>query len=130
MHFGYAIIYVSDVEATLSFYENAFNFKRHFIHESKQYGELATGETKLAFACESLSESNGVLFVNNRADSAKAAGFELAFVTEHVLEAYEHAVDSGALAIKKPIEKPWGQLVAYVRDLNGIIIEICSPMNG
>jgi hypothetical protein len=27
-------------------------------------------------------------------------------------------------------EKPWGQVVAYVRDLNGYLVEICTPMAG
>ncbi|MDR6644219.1 putative glyoxalase superfamily protein PhnB [Luteibacter sp. 1214] len=25
-------------------------------------------------------------------------------------------------------EKPWGQRVGHLRDLNGVIVEICSPM--
>lgn len=50
MQFGYTIIFVPDVEAVLSFYEQAFLLKKLFIHESLQYGELETGSTKLAFA--------------------------------------------------------------------------------
>jgi catechol 2,3-dioxygenase-like lactoylglutathione lyase family enzyme len=57
MRFGYAIIYVEDVEETLSFYERAFNLKPSFFHESKQYGELEMGETKLAFVGEPLAKS-------------------------------------------------------------------------
>ena len=28
-----------------------------------------------------------------------------------------------------PQEKPWGQVVAYVKDLNGIIVELCTSMS-
>lgn len=28
----------------------------------------------------------------------------------------------------EPFEKPWGQTVGYVRDINGVLIELCSPM--
>ncbi|MFO0110274.1 MAG: VOC family protein, partial [Alphaproteobacteria bacterium] len=33
-----------------------------------------------------------------------------------------------AAPLKKPEQKPWGQTVAYVRDLNGFLVEICSPV--
>jgi lactoylglutathione lyase len=50
MKYRYTIIYVSSVEETLEFYKKAFAFDVKFIHESKAYGELQTGETTLAFA--------------------------------------------------------------------------------
>lgn len=128
MHFGYTIIYVSDVELTINFYKNAFNLKQNFLHESKQYGELNTGKTKIAFASNSLAQSNGVNFIKNDIKN-DAAGFEIALVTSDVREAYQHAIDNGAITVKEPTIKPWGQEVAYLRDLNGIIIEICSPLS-
>jgi lactoylglutathione lyase len=27
-----------------------------------------------------------------------------------------------------PTKKPWGQTVAYVRDLDGHLVELCTPM--
>src|SRR5438034_620429 len=65
MRFGYTIMYVPDVEAAINFYKNVFNLEQAFLHESKQYGELNTGETKLAFASEILAQSNDVSFVKN-----------------------------------------------------------------
>jgi len=127
MKLGYTIIYVADVPATLAFYGEAFGLKTRFIHESEQYGELETGSTTLAFASEALAESNGVTFTQNK-QGKPAAGFEIALVTEAVDVAYAHACASGASSIKKPQEKSWGQKVAYVRDLNGVIVEICSPV--
>ena len=29
-----------------------------------------------------------------------------------------------------PVEKPWGQTVAYVRAIEGSLIELCSPLGG
>jgi uncharacterized glyoxalase superfamily protein PhnB len=49
-------------------------------------------------------------------------------VTEDVETAYRHAVSTGAVEVKAPVKKPWGQVVGYVRDLNGFLVEICSPM--
>ncbi len=126
MKFGYTIIYVSDVEATINFYQRAFELEKSFLHESKQYGELNTGDIKLAFASNSLAESNGVKFIKN--DTTKeAAGFEIALIANDVKQGYKHAISNGAITVKEPAVKPWGQEVAYVRDLNGIVIEICSP---
>lgn len=128
MKFGYTIIYVSNVELTLNFYKKVFNLEPGFLHESKQYGELNTGNTKLAFASDGLAEFNGVPYIKNESRN-DAAGFEIALVTENVKEGYHHALLNSAISVKEPVIKPWGQEVAYVRDLNGIIVEICSPMD-
>lgn len=57
-------------------------------------------------------------------------GIEIAFVTEDPEGAFTRAAANGA-APRKLIEvKPWGQKVGYVRDLNGCLVELCSPMTG
>ena len=40
----------------------------------------------------------------------------------------ENAVKNGAKLLEKTVTKPWGQQVGYLRDLNGFIIEICTPI--
>lgn len=124
--FGYVIIYVPDVTQAVEFYEAALGTRRRFIHESGQYAELETGATALAFASEKATATSGV-FLPNRPDS-KAAGAEVAFVVDDVGAAFEKAVSHGATPVIEPIEKPWGQTVAYVRDLNGFLVELCTPV--
>jgi uncharacterized glyoxalase superfamily protein PhnB len=126
MKFGYTILYVTDVEKTVAFYESAFGLKRRFVHESG-YGELDTGETKLAFASFELATSNGVSFVPANTEGP-APGVEVALVTDDVQAAFAAAVKAGAVPVAQPKEKPWGQTVGYVRDPNGFLVEICSPM--
>lgn len=128
MKFGYTIIYVSDVENTIKFYKKAFNIDQYFLHESKQYAELNTGETKLAFASNSLAESSNVNFIKNNLKKS-APGFEIALISNDVKQSYKHALSNGAINVKAPAIKPWGQEVAYVRDLNGILVEIASPVS-
>jgi len=128
MKFKYTIIYVEDVLATIAFYEKAFGLSRSFVHESNLYAELATGETTLAFAGESMAEANGISIRPNNL-SSQAAGFEIAFVTEDPETGYATAVSAGAEPVKKPETKPWGQVVGYVRDINGCLVEIASPMS-
>jgi lactoylglutathione lyase len=129
MKLGYTIIYVADVTATIIFYEAAFGLKRRFIHESGAYGELDTGATILAFASEPMAVMNGFAIRPNRR-SEVAAGFEIALVCDDPVLAFEQAVAAGAESIKAPEQKPWGQLVGYVRDVNGCLVEICSAIGG
>jgi uncharacterized glyoxalase superfamily protein PhnB len=74
-----------------------------------------------------MAEKNGFSIRPNRKEDV-AAGFEIALVTEDPDGAYQVAVKAGAEPVAAPAAKPWGQLVGYVRDLNGCLIEICSPM--
>lgn len=127
MKFGYSIIYVSDVKQTMDFYEQAFGLHTKFMHESAMYGEMKTGSTVLAFAAEGLSAQNGFTIIPNRLQNSPA-GFEVAFVTDDVAAAYKKAVSAGAQPLKEPTQKPWGQIVAYVRDINGVLVELCSPV--
>lgn len=130
MRFGYTIVYVPSVSDTLAFYEKAFGFQVRFLHESGQYGELESGSTTLAFASHALGEMNfGTDFVPVSA-TATPPCIELAFVTEDVSSAYAKAVDAGAAPLHAPEQKPWGQIVAYVRSQEGTLIELCSPVTG
>ena len=41
MQFGYTILYVKDVKATLAFYEAALGLTTRFLHEGGDYGGLS-----------------------------------------------------------------------------------------
>jgi len=127
---GYVILYVKDVAASLSFYEKAFGLTRRFFHDDngKAYGELETGAARLSFcSLEQVKEAlNQPVTI---ADPKEAPlGFEIALVTADVPALYARAVSSGATAIKKPSVKPWGQTVAYLRDQDGHLVELCTPL--
>lgn len=128
MKFGYAIVYVSSVAEALDFYHRAFGLETRFLHESGEYGELNTGETTLAFASHAMGEMNLAEPYQKADPSAPPFGIELAFVTADVHEAYAKAIKAGAAHIKEPTLKPWGQLVAYVRSIEGSLIELCTPI--
>jgi len=127
MKFGYTIIYVPDVLASVEFFEAAFGLKRRFVHESG-YAELDTGSTALAFASHELGASNlpdGYVKANV---SEVPLGMEIALVTDDVTAAHAKAINAGAVSIKEPLLKPWGQTVSYVRCPDGTLVEICSPV--
>jgi uncharacterized glyoxalase superfamily protein PhnB len=128
MQFAYTILYVSDVQRAVEFYETAFGLPRRFIHESGQYAELDTGATTLAFAANELARSNLPRDFRQNSPDAPPAGIEIAFTTTDVPAAYRQAVTSGAEPLAEPATKPWGQQVAYVRDLEGVLVELASPV--
>lgn len=126
--FGYTILYVENVEESISFYENAFGFSRKFITPENDYAELVTGETTLSFASKKLAAQNlqdG--FIESTLED-KPFAIEIGFITEDVTETVQKATSFGAVLVKEPTQKPWGQIVAYIRDLNGFLIEICTEM--
>ncbi|TDO69841.1 catechol 2,3-dioxygenase-like lactoylglutathione lyase family enzyme [Flavobacterium chryseum] len=128
--FGYTILYVEDVEKSIEFYENAFGFSRKFIVPGNDYGELSTGETTLSFASKKLAAENikdG--FIESTLED-KPFAIEIGFITDEVGELVQKATSLGAVLVKEPTKKPWGQIVAYVRDLDGFLIEICTEVEG
>lgn len=127
--FAYTILYVQDVTKAIEFYEKAFGFVRKFVTHDNDYGELFVGETTLSFVSITLAKSNltGGFTESNLTD--KPFGIEIGFTTEDVEEAVTTAKNAGATIVENPKTKPWGQIVAYVRDIDGFLIEICTPMN-
>ena len=125
--FGYTILYVRDVAASLAFYERAFDQRRRLLHESGQYAELETGSTTLAFASHELAAANLPQAFRPPAAAEWETPFEVCFVTDDVTAAYGRALDAGAGAVSDPQTKPWGQEVAYVSDPDGTLIELASP---
>ncbi len=127
MKLGYTILYVPDVLQAVEFCEAAFGIKRRYVHDGGQYAEMETGSTALGFASEALAEANGIAIRPNTPRDV-AAGIQICLVTETPEQAYAHAVAMGAAPVKPVEVKPWGQKVSYVRDLNGCLVEICSPV--
>jgi lactoylglutathione lyase len=130
MALGWTILHVPDVAKAVAFYERAFGLKRRFADPKGEYAEMETGATVLAFSAHSLVDRLGT-----HAEPAAGAaphGFEIALVTDagSVEAAWRRAVEAGAVPVK-PLERmPWGQLVGFVRDPDGFLVEICTPTAG
>lgn len=130
MKFRYALLYVRDVAASLKFYEAAFGLKPRFLADGGQYGELEVdGPVALGFVGNSQAASNLPRGFQPNDLKSRPGGFEVAFVTDDVQAAYDHAVKAGATAAAPPASKPWGQVIAYVRDRDGVLVELASPMD-
>jgi lactoylglutathione lyase len=127
MKFGYAIFYVDDVEKTVAFYERAFGLKRKMV-QPDEFGELDTGSTKLAFAARSHVQSLFPIPLQPSGPEQDAPPVEIGLVTDDVPAAFDKAIAAGAVLVTKPTKKPWGQIVGYVRDNNGFLVELCTPV--
>lgn len=128
IQYAYTILYVEDVAQSMHFYNSVFGFDEKFITPEKDYGEMASGPTTLAFANLSLATSN---FEEEFAVSSMGKppfGIELAFTTDDVAGLMAKALSQGAHSLADLKTKPWGQQVAYLKDPNGFILEICTPM--
>jgi lactoylglutathione lyase len=128
MQYAWTIVYVRDVPKTLGFWEEAFGLQRRFVSEDGTYGELETGPTAIAFADVSISENHGIE-VDLLRPEGRAAGVELALATDDVAGAFSRAVAAGATPMIEPTAMPWGQTVSYVRDPNGVLVELCTPVD-
>src|SRR4051812_38557303 len=89
MQFGYTILYVEDVPATLAFYGQAFGLATRYTHESGSYGELETGTTALAFVSRALLRQIGKSPQPPELDKPTS---EIALVTDDVPAATARAV--------------------------------------
>lgn len=125
MKLRYTILYVDDVAAIAAFYSDAFDLPAPFVHESGDYGEIDTGETKLSFSSRSLMHQLGK---SPGRPAAEAPVFEIAFETADVASALERAKAAGAEVVQEPRAEPWGQTTAYVRDPEGFLVEICTAV--
>jgi lactoylglutathione lyase len=130
MKLGYTIVYVPNVSASLTFFQQAFGLQQKFLHESGDYGELNTGETTLAFAAHTLGAMHFPQGFVRASDSKQPLGMEIALVTADVQAAHAAALTHGATELAAPAPMPWGQTVSYVRAPDGTLVELCTPVGG
>lgn len=128
--FAYTILYVTDVSKAIEFYEKTFGLQRGFVTLENDYGELITGTTKLAFASIALADSNLTKGFQPSLPNDKPFGIELGFTTDDVENTLKKAVEAGGILYEAVKFKPWGQTVAFVQDLDGFLVEICTPIEG
>jgi uncharacterized glyoxalase superfamily protein PhnB len=127
---GYLILYVDSVPEVMDFYEQAFGLTRRFLHESEDYGEMETGATTLSFTSHALGSEAVPIAYRKTSPSEQPPGFELSLVSDDVDALWSRAIESGAEGLSEPHDEPWGQRVAYVRDCEGNLVGIVSPMGG
>ncbi len=127
---GYTIFYVDDVATTVDFFSDAFGFPKRFVTPDNDYGEVETGPTCLAFASTvlattNLAEAGGFAPI----DADRPAAASITLITDDVASALARAIEAGARPYVAPIDKPWGQTVAYVLAPSNVLVELATPVN-
>jgi uncharacterized glyoxalase superfamily protein PhnB len=83
--------------------------------------------TTLAFASQDEADR---LFADgyhaNRLDAAPAA-ILVSLVVPEVQATWDRAIAAGATRRDAPKTEPWGQTVARLRDINGVLVSLASP---
>lgn len=120
------MLYVPDVRASVSFYERALGASCKQVHEDASYAEIALGSLTVGIVDSALAALHLPAEFRPHDPSAPPAAFELYVEVEDVDEAVRHVVGAGGVLLGEPGDKPWGQRVAYLRDPDGVVIELAS----
>jgi lactoylglutathione lyase len=121
---GFVILYTRDVVKKMAFYERAFGLQKGRLAPREEYGEMQ-GAVPLQFVQEDFARAYVPDFVANRLEGQPAA-IEIGFLLDDVPTAYQRAIDAGCSAVAPPEKRPWGPTVAFVRDDEGVLVELCS----
>lgn len=81
----------------------------------------------MGFVSHQLAKAQGIEFSQPRKEGP-APAVDIGFVTNDVESAYKKAVNAGAIEVIPPKTMPWGQVVVYVREINGFLVGINAPM--
>lgn len=127
IQFSDTVLIVPDINRTADFYDKAFGLGIAATYLDGLVHELETEDVGLLFSDETTFKKGHFDFPSNTLNT-KPAGVEIALTTDDVAAAYKHALLAGATGLHAPKEQPWGQTVAWVRDCNGVIVELCTPM--
>lgn len=120
----YIILYVKDHEKSKKFYHEVLGLPIRGEHGT--YIEFETGSSILSINTrESVKEITGLEIPEIQSSQT----FEIGFVVEDVKSTIEELRNQDVPVLVEPIEKPWGQVVAYVADPDGHYIEICSSLD-
>lgn len=125
LNMRYIILYVADCEKSITFYRDVLGLPMRAQHET--YVEFETGATILAINTkDSVRELTGLDIPEEKRSSQT---FELGFIVEDVQAVIDHLRQHHVPIVVEPVQKPWGQTVAYVADPDGNYIEICSSLD-
>ncbi|GAB2274338.1 hypothetical protein Dimus_009102 [Dionaea muscipula] len=121
--FAYTVVYVADVAKSVAFYAKAFGYKVRRLDDSHRWGELDSGATTIAFTPMHQRETDDI---TGSVQKTERGPMEVCFDYPDVDAAYKRAVENGADPVSPPEHKEWGQKVAYVRDIDGIVVRMAT----
>ena len=120
---GYAILFVSDLERSISFYRDALGLPFRFANES--YAEFATEGAK--FALYARSHLRELIGREAPPGPAPWPQGEIAFLCDDVDTEHERLAADGVTILSPPTDRPWGERTLHVADPDGNVVELTRP---
>ena len=122
-------IYVKNVEQSLAWYVTTFSAKIKMLSADKHYGELDLGNFTLAFGQDEMERQHNYPAFYGNSMQQEPCGINLAVYTNDLEGQYQQALLNGAVSVLAPHTKPWGIEVAWIRDINGVMVSIVKTQN-
>ncbi len=123
-----SVLHVANVERSLRFYQEAFGFARRFVDDFGVYAELETGSTALALTERGFAQRQAGPTAATAPD-APPPPCEIAVAVVDVPLVLDRALAAGGRLVCAPETKYWGQTVAYIRDPDGHLVQICTAVD-
>lgn len=120
------MFFVEDVPTTLRFYEQAFGAACDHVHDDGSYAELRIGSLTIGVVEADFAERHFPGDFRRQQPSDLPAAFEIYIEVDDLDKAIARATGAGATQLGEPMERPWGQRNSFVRDPNGVVIELAS----
>lgn len=118
-------LYTKDIKKSLDFYRNVLKIKVETEDLENDFVQLKIGDTSIALLTEpTLDAMAGKKFFGSK---SKEQNFLIAVEVSSVKETVKKLEKKDVEIIIKPKTTPWGQKVAYFKDLNGYIWELSEP---
>ena len=118
---GYLIVYVSDLRASIAFYQRVVGLTLRF--EDAGYAEFVTsGGTKFA-----LYERRRAAWLVD-SDVAPGPAAEAAFVVDDVDAEARRLADLDVPVLSGPADRPWGHRTLHVADPDGFVVEFAQEI--
>lgn len=116
----YVILYVADLEASISFYRDVVGLPFKFAESG--YAEFATEGTKF-----SLFERANVPGLIGR-EATPGGGAEVAFFVDDPDAEAERLRGLGIEILSGPIDRPWNQRTLHFADPDGHVVEFAKEL--
>jgi lactoylglutathione lyase len=117
----YVILYVDDLEASVSFYRDTAGLSFKFAENG--YAEFETGQTR--FALYERARLDGLI---GTAAARRDPDGEMAFLVEDVDREAERLHAAGTTILSGPVDRPWGHRTLHVSDPDGHVVEFAQEI--
>ncbi|HEV3473847.1 MAG TPA: VOC family protein, partial [Actinomycetota bacterium] len=117
----YVILYVGDLEASISFYRDVLGVPFRFAEHG--YAEFATQGTKFA-----LFERQRLPDLIGRHTRPGGPDAEVAFLVDDVDAWAGRLRDAEVTILTGPVDRPWGHRTLHVADPDGHVVELAQEI--